>query len=504
MKKIIIVISCIITCLSATPDLQTSILEGILTTCVKKEFSFVEAIRLLHSGAIKRIRTAAPFVEQYKILTDHSPLISTEKIPLLPTFLYENFTKNLHKDDIIGIPVSAIAKLTAFLFPMHNGDFKANTLSSNFLGTEHGVRIVKEIVNFLTSNDFSDFSPQACMVGEIKLTRPLLTVEGGHPTKSLQEYLFKRCLKTEDLPAGGRGKYLASINEFIKTLKEALDEERTIEKGHDLIVNILMSYIWEKSDTYKKAKENLSIYTASDDAPTGIGPVISLTSVHPAGGPTVESVPTESVEDLEEKRIILELKGSDPSKLFPRKMEKVVLTFGARTHADCSEVTVRNFLNFVILNTDGSIKAEYTQLVSRSEFLRALYSSPADNLENDLATAQKWNTKLRTIPGLKYMLDNPGTEMATGFESFILALSVFLNIAPDLVKPSSLATQFNQICMKLSTPLTAINWSRKIGPPESLRDLDEVIVTITESDPTQRKKHKKFTIHQNAGHAYIS
>ncbi len=498
MKKIVLVFICtFIACLSATPNLQKSDLAGILVRCAKKNLSYIHAIDLLHNGTIKKIRTEAPnavLLTYIKTSSSSAELTASEEVShttaarsdspdssmtfsteshitdnpeifpqetaLLPEFLRKNLedrTKKNQERIITYFPQTAIAKLTAFLFPMHNGQFRANDFTSCFLGTPYGPALIKAIVNILTSATLTHTN----QTEQIETQKKIIVDKIKSTSKA-----DRKGLKID--------KAQADIDEFLKTLIDLIDES----PDKDLPIQILMSYLWEKSETYDEAIDGLNIYSST------------ATAAH-----------TEAHRQ-EELRIIDELKDSDPAKIFPTLMDKVVLNTG-KPHGDCAEVTVRNFLNLAILNPNGSVKGEFHELVRTSALLSQLYSltDHSSNLINDEQKAQTWNNLLISI-GVNCTESNPSTEMKAGFKNFINVLNFLLKLSP--IPASNLCTQFQAICQKLSMGQT-IMWRRKSEASGQWRttdisNYDEIIFGIEKDG----KSPKTFTLHQGCGHAFIA
>lgn len=425
---------------------------------------------------------------EYKENTD-TDLFLAEIRRNLPTFIAEHYQKFITKtkgeiSTNAYISITPFSRLIAFLFPTHNGKFETNAFTSHFLGNRLGVPIIKDIINVLTSDKLLPLPTQAMIIA--KITK--------RPQKFTQSTLA------------------VHIEEFLQTLREALEEKK---EAKNLIINILMSYIWEKSRTYNDAIAHLDIYPS----------IAAASTSKEEAEPTIFAVPIEreeaklrpsAFEIAEEAKVIVELKNSDPSKGFPSLMEETVLDFGAgKTPKDCAEVTVRNFLNLIILNDDGTIKEQYRRIVEESEFLRELYTlddNPHENLANDYATAMKWNRILLEKAKVKSREDIAGgfaEEMDTGFDNFIYALSKLLKIEPhdapySLFEDGSdfLQTQFNRICGKLSVGDWIISWKKDSLDTRDvpiIRPRMDVITILVQSG----KAPKKFKINQQRGHAYI-
>ncbi len=503
MKKIVFIFICIFSnYLSATPNLQTSNLTGILVRCAKKNLSYVKAIQLLQDGTIRRIRTENPNAQLFTYINEtNSTTLTSEEIthatiakthspgfPFtgdsslaasiegqmtnnlenlcqetnLPNFLKKNLTQGKDRGlskITIYVPITQVAKLTAFLFPMHNKEFKANNFTSCFLGTPYGPAIIKYIVNILTSDEPTDTA-----VTNAEIVSQSIKIITDRSSSKLKGKIIKEI--SED------------ILEFLITLRESIEEST----DKNLPINILMSYLWGKSSTYTEAIRGLNIY------------------------PDTPEVAHTERDRVSEPIFITELKNSDPSKVFPTLMEKVVLNTG-KPHADCAEVTVRNFLNLVILNPNGSVKNEFLEFVSNSPLLSGLYSLSEyrSNLKNDIEKAHEWNSVL--IPaGVECTSLNPSTEMKAGFENFIRALNFLLDLHP--AAELNLCSQFQAICQKLSISQT-IKWRRKVDIGGQWRATDSIISDISNYDEIifgsekDGRISKNFTINQHSGHAFI-
>ncbi|MEI7494522.1 MAG: hypothetical protein WCJ92_08030, partial [Alphaproteobacteria bacterium] len=391
------------------------------------------------------------------------------KSDVLPKFLRQNLDEMSEKMKAresgkitIYVPRSPIAKLTAFLFPMHNREFKANNITSCFLGAPYGPAIIKCIVNIFTSEASSD----ARVTDEEIVSQSIKIITESSSSSSKLRGRTRKAI-SED------------IHEFLETLRDSIAES----SDKDLPISILMSYLWEKSATYADAIEGLNIYPS-----------------------TTEVAHTEGHRQ-EEPRLIAELKDFDPTNRFPILMEKVVLNTG-KPHGDCAEVTVRNFLNLAMLNHNGSVKDEFHELVRNSQLLSSLYSliNPSLNLRNDIEKAQEWNNVLISI-GMNCTESNPDTEMKAEFTNFIKALNVLLGL-PSIAK-SNLCIQFQVICQSLSKDQT-IKWRRKSDAGGRWRTTDIISPDISNYDEIifasekDGKILKNFTIHQSCGHAYIA
>lgn len=481
MKQKIFLFFCLfISNLSSTPNLQTSNLTGIYVRCAKKNLSYATAIQLLQDGTIKKIRTEPPFVRKYTYRTaipttamtlaatespstvseeEEEKLDAVEPINSLdsiksffPAFFYKNLKSHARYINDVLVPQNKIAKLIFFLFPSHNGEFKVNNLSSCFLGTSFGSAIIKHILNILTSETSDEVTDARIILESISIAE---TFETGMAAKR------RRLIQAE-------------LAEFLQTLREAIDECRTLGiPNKNLPINILMSYLWEKSRTYEEAIRGLTIY------------------------PETEEVAYTQADIVSEAAIITQLKESDPSKIFPPIMDKVVLKFGEIQHADCAEVTVRNFLNLILLNANGSVKDEFVDLVSNSSFLKELYSLTnfSSNLLNDEEKARQWHEALMSIRVICTPA-NPDTEMETGFDNFISTLNKILKITTIA---DTIEGQLDTICRTLSDENTMIDWYKDSGAKGIIYYSDRVIISIRTS-----RKTKKFSINQSVGHAYVA
>ncbi|MBP9828902.1 MAG: hypothetical protein KBD04_02590 [Proteobacteria bacterium] len=481
MKQKIFVFFCFfISNLCSTPNLQTSNLTGIYVRCAKKNLSYARAIQLLQDGTIKKIRTEPPFVRNYTYntviptsvmppaaiesastasATEEQKLGTIESIGSLdsiksffPTFFYKNLKSHARYISNVLVPEKKIAKLIFFLFPSHNGEFKVNNLSSCFLGTSFGAAIIKHILNTLISETPGEATDAQIILESLEIAKAFEPSMTPKRRRSIQ----------------------AELGEFLQTLREAIDESRSLDiQNRNLPINILMSYLWEKSRTYEEAIRGLTIY------------------------PETEAVAYTQADVIREAEIITHLKESDPSKIFPPILDKVVLKFGEAQHADCAEVTVRNFLNLILLNSNGSVKDEFVYLVSNSSFLSGLYSLTnfSSNLLNDEEKARQWHEALMSISVI-CTPENPETEMETGFDNFISTLNKILKITTIA---DTAEDQLNTICRTLSDENTIIDWYKDSGAKGTIYYSDRVIISMRTS-----RKTKRFSINQSVGHAYIA
>lgn len=481
MKTIYFFIYLLTAILSAIPNIQTANLSGILTKCIQKRFSYVEAIRLLQNDTIQCIRTEFPNVKKYVYvptlqgslaptplpITEAEPIDSLDALDgLLPRFLLENFKKHSEYLHTILVPQTAVAKLVAFLFPMHNGECKANNLTSYFLGFPSGPNIIKNIINILIQDSINEH-----LIEE--------------DTEAIVETSIGMITNFNSIKKSKRNNIKKDIREFLQALQEAIKER---EDHKDIIIHILMCYLWEKSNNLKEAISGLNNYVSEKEIER-IDPI-----------------------EREEEQIILELRNADPARIFPPILDKTVLNFGAIQHADCAEVTVRNFLNCIFLNPDGSIKEEYRDFIQNHQFLLELYdlNNPKENLKNDQEKAYLWNRMLMKLKVARTEA-NDSTEMETGFDNFIFAVTKLLGIADQhhtshLEKAASRSRDFYAICGTLSNPKNEISWRKeRVGHQiVSIHQLDEIFIKIQTIDKrTHNKQIKRFKICQGAGHAYI-